>query len=107
MAPETQMAALVRLYLHLNLENDIKAVLNVYMNNKSDTNMQVQTWKKTKIKEPHKCKHKREKLEQQKNDQGAVAANEYMESRNEKGDAARMQVADHQTLRQTFNIHLY
>ena len=26
------------------------------------------------------------------NHQGAVAANEYMESRNEKGDAARMQV---------------
>ena len=36
------------------------------------------------------------------NHQGAVAANEYMESRNEKGDAARMQVPDCQTLIQTF-----
>ena len=52
MAPETQMAALVRLFLHLNLDNDIKSVLNVYMKNKTDTNMQVQTWK---IKQPGSC----------------------------------------------------
>ena len=34
------------------------------------------------------------KLKPKSNDQGAVAANEYMDSRNEKGDAARMQVVN-------------
>ena len=47
------------------------------------------------------------KLKPKSNDQGAVAANEYMDSRNEKGDAARMQVVNGLRSSDQINVFIY
>ena len=47
------------------------------------------------------------RLKPKSNDQGAVAANEYMDSRNEKGDAARMQVVNGLRSSDQINVFIY
>ena len=76
MAPETQMAALVKPFLCLHI--DIKSAWSCDSNGYCKEEVELRKIQDIKI--------------QNQNDQGAVAANEYMENRNEKNDAARMQV---------------